>query len=270
VIIDQSRGTDSEVPIKALFGTFGEEGIKLIYVRNPNILGLVYAKKAAVAVSSGDIVMFLEDDVVLSSDYIFNMIQGFIDHPEMLGSCGIIINANSNSRLHLALFNLFHRGIFFDRRVSVNYCPKRWSVQMIESTYLSGGLSAFRRAVLESVKFDTKNGFFEREDADFSTRAATLLGKEKFFINTSARSEHMRSEVNRDKFSANRERKVREIICFYKKHRDQKWALVNLLWLLIYLSLESVFFSIKSRHFGTLIGYLKGATKGLCWRIRAL
>ena len=271
VIIDQSTGTDSEVLIKGLFENDGDEDelIKLIYVRDRSISGLVHAKKAAVAVGSGDIMMFLEDDVILSTDYIFNMIQGFFDHPEMLGSCGIITNVKSYSRLRLALFNLFHRGIFFDRRVSVNYGPKRWSGQMIQSTYLSGGVSAFRRCVFESVKFDTKNGFFEREDVDFSFRAVRLFGKEKFFINTSARLEHLKSEVNRDKFSSNRERKVRETICFYKKHRDQKWALANLLWLLIYLSMESIFVSIRSRHFGILIGYLKGATKGLCWRIRS-
>src|SRR3972149_1254722 len=54
-------------------------------VHDPRIAGLVAAKQVAVARARGDIVCFLEDDVVLETDYMLNIERGFVEGPALLG-----------------------------------------------------------------------------------------------------------------------------------------------------------------------------------------
>ena len=67
----------------------------------------------------GDIVCFLEDDVVLEPDYLRNIEAGFIERPAMVGSCGIVTNLPPLPPFYSRLFHFFHRGIFHDPRVGV-------------------------------------------------------------------------------------------------------------------------------------------------------
>jgi GT2 family glycosyltransferase len=167
------------------------------------------------------------------------------------------------------LFHLFHRGIFHDRRVGVHGNPAAWVQKLIPSTYLSGGVSAYRRAVFDKVKLDTRNDFFMLEDIDFSTRAVCEFGAGRFFINTSARLTHLMSPVNRARLAGRYERKLREFVVFYKKNRGQASSLANLLWLLVGLSFEAIVAAARARHIGPLSGSIKGLLDGIKWRVRA-
>ena len=60
---------------------------------------------------------------------------------------------------------------------------------------LSGGLSTWRRDVLDSVPFDIKNGFHAYEDKRFSMRVFKSF--QKVFIIPLAKLNHYHSEVNR-------------------------------------------------------------------------
>jgi GT2 family glycosyltransferase len=266
LIIDQSRDDISKNLVMNLFAEQGDS-INLKYILDDSIQGLVAAKEVAVSIGLGDIIMFLEDDVVLEEDYIDNMAQGFIDHPEMMGSCGVVTEVPNVNKFYQSFFHLFHRGIFYDKRVGVHGNSKKWEQLLIQSNYLSGGLSAYRREVFEKVKFDTKNDFFMLEDINFSTRVVREFGEDRFFINTSARLQHKMSAVNRSKFKVRYERKLREYICFYKLNCDQKMSLTNLLWLLIGLFIEACFESLKSLNFGPLKGSLAGLVKGIRQKI---
>ncbi len=242
--------------------------IELIYVHDAGIPGLVAAKKVGVEKSSGDVVMFLEDDVVLDENYVKILTQGFLDHPEMMGSCGVVTHAAGATGFYRWFFHFFHRGIFFDRRVGIHGNQSISRDGMIPSVFLSGGISAYRRTVFEKVPFDIANDFFMLEDIDFSTRAARVFGKDRFYINTRARLQHLMSPVNRARLRVRYERKIREFMCFYKKNRHQRLALMNLSWLLIGLLGEALFVSLKSGYYGPISGFFKGLITGLRWRIK--
>lgn len=266
LIIDQSDTDISKTAVEALFA--GRSAApKLIYVYDPSIAGLVAAKAVAVEKSSGDVVMFLEDDIVLEPDYVASLAQGFIDDPRMMGACGVISAVAGTGKFYLAMFHLFHRGIFFDPRVSIHGHTDSTKKLLIQSNYLSGGVSAYRREVFQRIKFDQKNNFFMLEDIDFSTRAAAAYGVDRFFINTSARLAHLMSPANRARLGGRYQRKLREFICFYKKNRYQKSALPNLMWLLIGMSIEAIVVSIKLRHSGPAVGSFKGMIDGFRWKI---
>jgi len=262
VIIDQS---DSESPRSAVYKLFEAaiEKPRLIYVLDPEIAGLIPAKKASLSHSSGDLICFLEDDVVLEPDYVANMEAAFLEKPEMIGACGIVTIGAKTSLPYLWLFHLFHRGIFEDRRVGIHGLPEKAGMELIPSNYLSGGLSAYRREVFDVIPFDTVNQLFMLEDIDFSTRAVRHFGAERFFINPASRLAHYMSPVNRTQFGPRWERKGREYILFYKKHCDQPAALISLIWLLIGLVLEGGYASLRIFRLSPLFGLLRGISKGV-------
>ncbi len=267
VIIDQSPGVESKTATADLLG-LSSVNLAVSYIHDPGIAGLVAAKDFSLGINTGDIVMFLEDDVILQPDYVQNLLQGFVDKPNMMGSCGVLVSSPTAGKIYRYFFKLFHRGIFYDRRVDIHGNPAAWEKKFIQSAYLSGGVSAYRRSVFEKVRFDTCNDFFMLEDIDFSTRAVREFGKDRFFINTSARLNHLMSDLNRARLAGRYERKLREFLVFYKKNRDQPWARASLLWLLNGLFLEAVVATIKLRNFGPVKGYFAGLISGIRYQVK--
>ena len=263
-IIDQSPGEESRSRILALLATRAG-AMKIDYVHDPSIAGLVAAKKAAVARASGDVVCFLEDDVVLEPEYIASLERGFAEKPDMVGSCGVVTNLPPLAPHYFALFHFFHRGIFRDPRVGVHGVVTGSGHALIPSDYLSGGLSAYRREVFERVPFDVANQFFALEDVDFSTRVARLYG-ERLYINPNARLEHRMSPVNRAVLGPRQERKVREFVVFYKKRRAHAKR-AHLALLAAGLLLEALFQSVRERSIAPLAGYFRGLWRGARWKV---
>ncbi|MEW6690792.1 MAG: glycosyltransferase, partial [Pseudomonadota bacterium] len=265
LIVDQSAGEEPRRRVGALARRTGKPA--LVYVHDPSISGLVHAKQVAARKATGDIVCFLEDDEVLEPDYFHAIEQGFHAHPAMLGCSGLVTNLPPLPAGYVRLFHLFHRGIFRDARVGVHGHVRGADLALIPSDCLSGGLSCWRRAVLEAVPFDVANGFHMLEDIDFSTRAAARFGA-RFFINPNARLEHRMSPVNRDVLGARQRRKLREFVIFYKKRSAQPGAGLQLGWLLVGLVLEAATQCVRARSLSPLGGYFMGIADGARWKLR--
>lgn len=262
IVVDQSAEAESRVRVERVLRAAGTLPVKLQYVHDPRIAGLVAAKKTAVARAKGDLICFLEDDVVLEPEYLASIERGFAQEPQMMGCCGVVTNLPPLPRLYTKLFHFFHRGIFRDPRVGVHGAPRDAGPPLLKSNYLSGGLSAYRREVFEAIPFDVDNDFFMLEDVDFSTRAAQRFG-ERFYINADARLEHRMSQVNRAALAPRQRRKVREFLVFYKKRRRLRGATGALCLLLVGLLLEAGYQAIQARHFSPVTGYFQGLWDGV-------
>lgn len=266
LIIDQSPGEESRVRVATLMSEVA--GIELVYVHDPAVSGLVAAKQLAVERSAGDIVCFLEDDVVLEPEFIQQIEVGFVAYPDMVGCCGIITNPLGQPPGYEWLFHLFHRGIFRDPRVGIYGRLEGDGHSFIPSDVLSGGLSAWRRGVFDAVPFDVANGFFMLEDMDFSTRVARHFGH-RLYINPNARLEHHWSPVNREVLGPRQRRKIVEFIVFYKKRKTWGKARLALLWLLTGLLVEALAQSLRVQSSAPLTGYFTGLREGLTRRLQA-
>lgn len=260
IIVDQSPGDESKVIVHDL--VVGWPGLTLNYIHDTSIIGLVDAKRVAVERAMGAIVCFLEDDVVLEDDYLEQIEYGFAERPEMIGCCGIVTNPPPQAKYYEALFNLFHRGLYHDIRVGIYGRQATLGEEMIPSSVLSGGLSAWRREVFPVVKFDVANDFHMYEDMDFSTRVARYFG-DRLYINPRARLAHYASPVNREILGLRQQRKLRECITYYKKRRTWPWAFPSLAWLLLGLLLEATHQSLSVRSTGPLRGFLAGLRDGI-------
>jgi GT2 family glycosyltransferase len=264
-VIDQSPGPESRERILALLATRAGR-MKIDYVHDPLIAGLVAAKAVAVSRASGEIVCFLEDDVVLEPEYIASLEAGFVANPQMVGSCGIVSDLPPLPRHYFRLFHFFHRGIFHDARVGVHGVITGSGHALMRSDYLSGGLSAYRREVFSTVPFDVPNRFFALEDIDFSTRVAHAYGPH-LYINPNARLEHRMSPVNRAVLGPRQARKVREFVVFYKKRRGLGAKPSHLALLACGLFLEAVFQALRSRSAAPIGGYFRGLWEGARWKV---
>jgi len=264
LIVDQSPDDASRSAIEADLGDSPLRA-RLSYVHDSGIRGLVPAKAEAVRRARGDLVCFLEDDVVLESDYLLQIERGFMDWPEMLGCCGLVTNLPPLPRGYVRMFHFFHRGIFRDPRVGVHGTSGGADRPLIRSNCLSGGLSAYRREVFDAVAFDLENDFFMLEDIDFSTRAALRFG-DRFFINPNARLEHRMSPMNRAVLGMRQRRKLREYLVFYKKRRGASNPFTALL-LLAGLLLEAGYQSVLARTPLPVGGYFLGLWDGLRWPV---
>jgi len=259
IIVDQSPGDESVTRVHALFS--GVTVIRLLYIHDTTVSGLVDAKRVGSGRATGDIVCFLEDDVVLEAEYLAQIATAFEARPDMWGCSGVITNLPHTSPLYIALHRLFFRGIFRDPRVAVSVTALRASGPLIRCDVLSGGLSAWRREVFARIPFDTSNHFFMFEDMEFSTRVVRAFGPH-LYVNPGARLEHKGSPVNRDDQGVRQRRKLTEAVTFYKKRRDWPGALTGLLGVMCWSLGEAVQRAATVRSAAPVAGYFRGVIDG--------
>lgn len=259
LIIDQSPADESKVRVRTLAQKF--PNVNLVYLHDTSITGLVHAKKIASEKAMGDIVCFLEDDIVLEAEYFQQIEKGFVDVPQMVGCSGIITNPFSQPPAYNFIFHFFHRGIFRDKRLMIYGQYNGIGHDLIVSDKISGGLSAWRRDVFKVVSFDPSNNYFMLEDIDFSTRVVEKFGQ-KLYINPNARLEHHWSPVNRDLMAIRQQKKMIESITFYKQRRTWPYAHLSMAWLLTGLFFEAIFKSFLTKSIAPFIHFFKGVKMG--------
>lgn len=260
LIIDQSPGNESRNLVERLLTN--ETKINLNYIHESSISGLVEAKQVGVSKARGNIICFLEDDIVLEHDYLYQIEKGFNENAEMLGCCGVVTNPPIRPWGYNIVFQIFHRGIFRDPRVGLYGNFSGDNHKFILSDVLSGGLSAWRSNVFSTVSFDVANSFFMLEDMEFSTRVAKHFGH-FLYINPNAKLAHYSSSVNRELLGPRQRRKLIEYITYYKKRREWPGAHFDIAWLLFGLMGEALFQSMGAKSINPLVGYLKGIREGI-------
>lgn len=166
--------------------------------------------------SNSEVVCFLDDDTILESNYFKELVQTYEIHPEALGVGGYITNeiqwfkVKENSLIDNTCFEFdgFYRkedsrnilrnilGLAANRNPgflpefshgrSISYLPPSGNIYEVEQ--LMGGVSSFKKKVLDENKFSTFfDGYGLYEDADFSLRISKIG---KLYVNTKAQLEH--------------------------------------------------------------------------------
>lgn len=261
IVVDQSDDFQHIDYCKKLIPT----GIKLTYIHDKKISGLVEAKYVGYLMSSNDIICFLEDDLLLDYCFIEKIFSGFQLYPEMIGCSGLIVNKPDYGIFYRFFYNLFHRGMFYDPRITIgNKSSDKFTLCHI----LSGGISSWRAFVFDVVPFELNNYFFMLEDFDFSSRVhAKDLGP--CFVNTEAKVTHLYSPVNRPKEVLRLKIKTKEYVLFYRLRKNSKFSFCSFLWLLFGLFFESIYKGVTLRSFNTIKMFYLGAIDGFKQKISA-
>ncbi|MFK7050330.1 glycosyltransferase family 2 protein [Flavobacterium columnare] len=162
-----------------------------------------------------DVVCFLDDDVILETNYFEEILNTYLVFPKALGVGGYITNEvkweksqKENIDLNYFYWDGFIRkepsrfkfrkifkldtdsppGYFplFSHGRSLSFLPPSGKTYPVEQ--LMGGVSSFKKDLFEKIQFSTYfQGYGLYEDADFSIRASQLG---ELYCNTAARLEH--------------------------------------------------------------------------------
>ncbi len=161
-----------------------------------------------------EIICFLDDDIILDTDYFKNLIYTYTLKPSALAVGGYITNEvvwekeclpknkknfyyDGWQRLEPLRFKI--RGTFglkpnvepgfmppFSHGRSVSFLPPSGKIYEVEQ--IMGGVSSYRKELFKTLEFSTYfEGYGLYEDADFSLRIAK---EGKLYVNTSARLKH--------------------------------------------------------------------------------
>lgn len=173
-IIDNASNDITENLIMSRKGDFIKEQCALNYMPNPKN-SLTVARNLGAKQTSGDIVIFLDDDVILSSEYVGEICKVYKEHPEALGVQGYIKpdHARLNVRDFLYkifyLYHLEHNGCRALPSLSATYPIALDRVMKCE--WLSGANHSYRRRVFKEFNYDENLiKYSEGEDLEYSHR----------------------------------------------------------------------------------------------------
>jgi glycosyltransferase involved in cell wall biosynthesis len=195
VIVDAS---DTSELAKRLDMWSGRGKSKILYIRSAP--GLTRQRNVGVKASSGEVVFFFDDDIVLEKCFIEEIVRVFENDVgrEIGGVTGDILNARER-RMKRPWWQILLKRLFFlhdyskgEFRLS-GFGTWPHGLDKIQYTEcLPGGDVAYRREVLEEFSFDEQlTGYAYLEDMDFSYRVSR---KYRNVYTPFARCRHMHSQ----------------------------------------------------------------------------
>lgn len=173
--------------------------VKLVRVK----VSLTEARNIGVRCSTGDIVFFFDDDVVLDRDYIKQVMSVLANDQEgrIGGVMGNIVNVKRDvTSLSSVVRRFFFWDHFGDGRFLSSGLPTyiHGYGKAAQTEFLSGCMSAYRRKVLKEFAFDKNlgrlGGYCYLEDADMSYRVSR---KYTLMYTPLAKLEHNPSQKSR-------------------------------------------------------------------------
>lgn len=221
VVVDQSSSGEPRRLVEAVVRRHlggRASNVRCVYLHDRTLSGLTAARNVGIDNSTGDIVLFLDDDVRLEPRFVEEVATTYVRFPEFGGVGGVVTNYDPPPLVQRVFARIFWRGPFHDPRQALYHHADRLRTdEPIPIDRLGGGLMSFRREVFHRLRFDTTlSGYCLGEDVDFSFAASRQY---RLAINPKARLQHLRSPGARPTTSwATQE--MRALRFLYKKH----WA----------------------------------------------
>jgi len=180
LVIDNGRDTKTRVLIERRKREFKEKGIILKYIENDIGNSLTVAKNIGVKYSIGDIVSFLDDDLILDRNYYEEILKIYREKPNALGVEGYNYSGKYDkgiiANLIRTFVKLFQISSFHEEgrcRVLPSVCvtyPYPNLNKIVLCEWLSGA-STYKRSILEEIKSDENlKKYSWNEDQDLSYR----------------------------------------------------------------------------------------------------
>lgn len=194
-VVENGPGSESAVVVEELRPAFAAKAVALRHARSPRN-SLPTARNMGARMSRGDILMFLDDDVLLERTYVEEIVRVYEDHPDAVGVQGYI-EPDHRSRWKELLHTLF-----FWYHTESNACRVLSSVsstypsnlrQVITCEWMSGANHSYRREVFEDLAYDENLlKYADGEDLESSYRVH-MMYPTRLFITPFARLEHLTS-----------------------------------------------------------------------------
>ncbi|MGB9743308.1 MAG: glycosyltransferase family 2 protein [Minisyncoccales bacterium] len=202
IIVDNSNNNETEKMIETKKEIFKKRGIPIKYIKNPRENSLTLARNIGVKNSFGEIILFLDDDVILNKNYIEEILKIYKKYPDALGVQGYILRRNISK-----IKNFINR-IFYFSYYKKNICRILPSMEAIHPSslstvinceWLSGANHSFKREVYEKFNYNYDENlkkYSEGEDLDFSYRIFKKFPN-RLYITPHSKLVHKESQAGR-------------------------------------------------------------------------
>jgi len=162
LIVDDSSNDEVENLIEHRKYEFKEKNIILRYIRNVREKSLTIARNVGVENAAGDIILFLDSDVVLDEHYIEELLKVYVEKPIALGVQGFICVKRRKGimpRFAKLFDKLFY--ITLDDRSRCRVLPSLGVTdpfsppdKVINCEWLSGANHSYKKEILEEFRWD--------------------------------------------------------------------------------------------------------------------
>jgi GT2 family glycosyltransferase len=193
LVVDSSVDDRSEVETRRQ----AQEQSSVVIRHIRSAVGLTRQRNRGVAASRGEVIHFLDDDVVCEPGYLSGIMACFSADPlgDLLGVGGLVTNVRpARPSRWKNLFGLSHADqgrVLASGRPTIVY----QAAHPLEVDWLSGCCMSYRATVFSWGQFDeTLPGYGLGEDVDFSYR---VRQKGRLIVTPNARLEHHQSPRNR-------------------------------------------------------------------------
>ena len=266
IIVDQSL-KENTIEDK-LLSLLGLNKIKLNYIHDQNITGLVNAKAFAIKHNTCDIISFFDDDIILEPGYLKEICFAFKQYPKINGANGLILNTPNQNIIKRLFFRSTHLGLYKDNRQrSSKQCLRDNLHTPKQVNNLSGGLSSWRSEVFKKVKFDVLNKFHCFEDVEYSIRFEKKFPDSMFLI-PGAKLYHFHATGNRESKIKQISNHVEESILLFRKNNNFFNLGIDLLLIIFYFKINAIFHTIKHKEKRFIISFFNGIKSGLSKKIK--
>jgi len=207
LVIDNGTDVGTKYLVEKRKKEFEGKGISLFYVKNEIENSVTLAKNIGVEYSTGEIISFLDDDLILDKSYTEEIIKVYEKIPNALGVMGYNYSPTTSKGALAGLKRTFIKSfqiIFFREegrcRVLPSLCltyPYLHMNKIVSCEWLSGA-STYKRSILEEVKSDENlKKYSWNQDPDLSYRIFRKHSN-SLFLTTDAKYWHEKSTKGRN------------------------------------------------------------------------
>jgi len=234
IIID-----DGALAVPPLQNECTEHGIRYLYIKKEKP-GLAESRNVGAKIAQGDIIFYFDDDVILSSEYIEEVLKVYEEDQEK--SLGGVEGVMSNIRplsayqkfrkiFHMIFFTVgLKEGKVLPSGFVTDFGTKGVPLEKVQEVdFFHGYAMSFRKEIFQEFSFDAKK--YQRyglgEDQDFSYRVSK---KYKLVVTPGARLLHLESEKMRpDQERIGRNLMIHRFVFFRDQVKKGWWSWV-LFW----------------------------------------
>jgi glycosyltransferase involved in cell wall biosynthesis len=269
LIIDSAQTDELLEEVTELLHSRGTE---VLYMhqeikRNEWTMGIRAARNVGAQLATGDVILFLDDDVVLDSDYLSSILAVYEQDAsgQVGGVCGVECTRESKGRFFSVARNLFARIIVTDSKGGGEILPSGYTSPhsadrfcgLSRVDWLPGYNMSFRRSILRRFRFNEVPA--GSDDLEFSHEVSREY---MLFASPRARIWHMRPHAGRSKLQQRVKHDMRDYDRFFALYYRRQGSLFLHCWSNIGFVLGAALSLIVNPSEGRL-DILIGAVNGL-------
>lgn len=174
IVVDNADYFETEQVIYKSLDLFMEYGINIKYIKNGNSNSANIARNIGADNSKGDILLFIDDDILLDKDFIKEIASVYEMYPNAIGVQGFIENTKASE-----FVDIIHKFYYLNHHTK-NYNKLLPSIQdvcaypltrIINCQWIMSGCTGYKKQFFQKFKFDENMyKYCSGDDVDISYR----------------------------------------------------------------------------------------------------